>query len=125
MDASFAAMVRKQLGDPDDLTPEQHKAIEARRKAAADMVHKLLNWESMEAMYLKVYRETFTQAEIDGMLEFYATPAGQAVIVKLPLVVRNTLSEMQQRIQQMMPKLQQMARETAEQIKAQGSAKGG
>jgi len=59
------------------------------------------------------------------MLEFYATPAGQAVIVKLPLVVRNTLSEMQQRIQQMMPKLQQMARETAEQIKAQGSAKGG
>jgi len=57
MDASFAAMVRKQLGDRDDLTPEQHKAIEARRKAAADMVHKLLNWESMEAMYLKVYRK--------------------------------------------------------------------
>jgi hypothetical protein len=30
---------------------------------------------------------------------------------------------MQQRVQQMMPKLQEMAKETAEQIKAQGTAK--
>jgi hypothetical protein len=33
------------------------------------------------------------------------------------------MSEMQQRMQQMIPKLQQMAKETAEQVKAQGGAK--
>ena len=123
MDATFASMVKKQLGDQEGLTPEQQKSIETRRKMAADMIAKLLSWDSMEALYLKVYGETFTQSEIDGMLEFYATSAGQAVIAKLPLVVKNTMTEMQQRVQQMMPKLQQMAKEAAEEVKAQGPAK--
>jgi hypothetical protein len=123
MDTTFAAMVKRELGGQQDLTPEQQKSIEARRKAAADMVRELLNWDSMDALYLKVYQETFSQSEIDGMLVFYSTPAGQAVIAKLPLVAKNTMSEMQQRVQQMMPKLQEMARETAEQVKAQGPAK--
>jgi uncharacterized protein len=123
MDTSFAAMVKKQLGDEQELTPEQQQAIEARRKAAADMIRSLLSWDSMEPLYLKVYEETFSQSEIDGMLEFYATAAGQAVIAKLPLAAKNTMSEMQQRVQQMIPKLQQMARETAEQVKTQGPPK--
>lgn len=123
MDATFAAMVKQQVGDQQNLTPEQQQAIEARRKAAADMVKKLLSWDSMEALYLKVYQETFTQSEVDGMLEFYSTPAGQAVIAKLPLAAKNTASEMQQRIRQMLPKLQQMAKEAADEVKSPGSAK--
>jgi hypothetical protein len=126
MDATFDAMVRKQLGAQQDLTPEQQKSLETRRRTAADMIAKLLSWDSMEALYLKVYGETFTQAEIDGMLKFYATPAGQAVIAKLPLVAKNTMSEMQQRVQQMMPKLQQLAKETAEEVKGpEPATKGG
>jgi uncharacterized protein len=125
MDAAFAGMVKRQVGDQQDLTPEQQKSLEARRKAAADMVSKLLSWDSMGPLYLKVYQETFTQAEVDGMLEFYSTPAGQAVIAKLPLAAKNTMSEMQQRVQEMMPKLQQMASETAEEVKAQAPARKG
>jgi hypothetical protein len=41
----------------------------------------------------------------------------------MPLAAKNTLSEMQQRMQQMIPKLQQMAKEAAEAVKAQGPAK--
>jgi hypothetical protein len=123
MDANYAAMVKRELGGQEALTPEQQKSIETRRKAATDMIRKLLSWDSMDALYLKVYQETFSQTEIDGMLEFYSTPTGQAVIAKLPLVAKNAMSEMQQRVQQMMPKLQEMAKETAEQIKAQGTAK--
>ena len=123
MDANYAAMVKRELGGPQNLTPEQQNSIDTRRKAATDMIRKLLSWDSMDALYLKVYQETFSQTEIDGMLEFYSTPAGQAVIAKLPLAAKNTMSEMQQRVQQMMPKLQEMAKETAEQVKAQGPAK--
>ena len=125
MDATFDAMVKQQLGGQQELTPEQQKSLEARRKAAREMIANLLNWDSMETLYLKVYGETFTQSEIDGMLKFYATPAGQAVIAKLPLVAKNTMSEMQQRVRQMMPKLQQMAKETAEEVKAPEPAKKG
>lgn len=122
MDAMFANMVKKQL-EGQDLTPEQQKAIETRQQAAANMVKELLSWDSMERLYLKVYGETFTQEEIDGMTAFYASPAGHAMIAKLPLAVKNTMSEMQERVQQMMPKLQQMAKEAAEEVKSQGAAK--
>jgi uncharacterized protein len=122
MDGMFDSMVQKQL-EGQNVTPEQRQEIEARRKVAGDMIKDLLKWDSMESLYLKVYEDTFTQEEIDGMAAFYASPAGRAVIAKLPLAAKNTLSEMQQRMQQMIPKLQQMAREAAEAVKAQGPAK--
>ena len=122
MDGMFDSMVKKQL-EGQDVTPEQRQAIEARRKAASDMVKELLSWDSMESLYLKVYEDTFTQEEIDGMVAFYSSPAGRAVIAKMPLAAKNSLSEMQQRMQQMIPKLQQMAKEAAEAAKAQAPAK--
>lgn len=122
MSTMFDSTVSREL-DGQSLTPEQLSAIEERRKAAADMINKLMDWDSMERLYLKVYTETFTQSEIDGMTAFYASPAGHAVIVKMPLAVKNTMSEMQQRMQQLVPKLQQMAKEAAEQAKSQRPAK--
>ena len=122
MDTLFDGLVKKQL-EGENVSSEQQQAIRERRKAAEGMVKELLSWESMERLYLKVYAETFTQSEIDGMIAFYSTQTGRAVIAKLPLATRNTMSEMQQRMQQMIPKLQQMAKETAEEVKKQGAAK--
>lgn len=124
MDSMFDGMLKKQL-EGRDLTPEQQKSLQDRQQAAREMIKQLLSWDSMEALYLKVYGDTFTQEEIDGMTAFYASPTGHAVIAKLPLVSKNTMIEMQQRMQQMMPKLQQMAKETADQIKAQDPPKKG
>ena len=121
MDTLFDGMVDRQL-QGQDITQEQRQAIDARRKAAQGMIKELLNWDSMEALYLKVYTDTFTQEEIDGMTAFYASPAGHAVIAKMPLAAKNTMIEMQQRMKDMIPKLQQMAKEAAEQVK-QGPAK--
>jgi uncharacterized protein len=122
MDGMFAGMLKKQL-DGQELTPEQQRAIEERQLAARNEIKDLLSWDSMERLYLKVYSETFTQAEVDGMIGFYSSPTGQAVIAKLPLATKNSMAEMQQRVQQMMPKLQQMAKDAAEQVKAQATAK--
>jgi hypothetical protein len=122
MDSMFSESVKKQL-EGQSLTPEQERALDARRKAAADMVKELLSWDAMERLYLKVYTETFTQSEIDGMNDFYSSPAGRAVIAKIPLAAKNTMSEIQQRMQQMVPKLQQMAKEAAEAAKAPAPAK--
>ena len=80
MDGMFDSMVKKRL-EVQDVTPEQRQAIEARRKAASDMVKELLSWDSMESLYLKVYEDTFTQEEIDGMIAFYSSLAGRATSV--------------------------------------------
>ena len=57
------------------------------------------------------------------MIGFYSSPTGQAVIAKLPQATKSSMAEIQSRVQQMMPKLQQMAKDAAEQVKAQGAAK--
>jgi uncharacterized protein len=117
VDSMYAGMVGKIL-EGKDLTPEQQQQIQARREKARDLFKQMFSWDSMERFYMKVYGETFTQSEVDGMTAFYSSPAGQAVIVKLPLAMRNSMAMMQERMQSLVPQLQQMAKETAEQIKA-------
>jgi hypothetical protein len=118
VDSMFDGMVNKLL-DKKDLTPEQQKEIQARREKARDLFKEMLSWDSMERFYMKVYGETFTQSEIDGMTDFYSSPTGHAVIVKMPLAVRNSMAEMHEHMKSLLPKLQEMAKETAEQVKAQ------
>jgi hypothetical protein len=120
VDAMYTGMINKLL-EGKTVTPAQKKTIEASRAKMHDMFKEVLGWDSMERLYLKVYAETFTQSEIDGMTAFYSSPTGHAVIVKLPLAMQNSMSEMQERMRQMAPKIEQLAKETAEEIKAQGA----
>ena len=124
VDSMFDGMVNKLL-EGKDLTPEQQKEIQARREKARDLCKQMLSRDSMERVFMKVYAETFTQSEIDAMTAFYSSPAGHAVMVKLPLVAKNSMAAMQEQMKSLVPQLQQMAKETAEQIKAQdaGTAK--
>jgi uncharacterized protein len=124
MDAMFDNIVNKQL-DGQNITPEQQKRIAASRQAMQEMRKDLLSWESLEELYLKVYEESFSQQEVDGMTAFYTSPTGQAVIAKMPLVVKNSMSEMQQRVRDVIPKIQQMARDAADQVKSQAPKKSG
>ena len=61
---------------------------------------------------------TFTRRQrlpiIQGMLAFYRTPAGQAVIEKMPLVMQNTMQAVQERMGAMMPAMQKMIAEEME-----------
>ena len=117
MDGMFDNMLNKQL-EGQNITPEQQKQLEARRNAARDMVKDLLSWDAMESLYLKVYGDTFSQREIDAMTAFYTSPAGQAVIAKMPLATKNSMAEMQQRVREMIPKIQQMAKDAADHVKS-------
>lgn len=83
-----------------------------------------LSWDKMEPLYIEVYEKSFTQSEIDGMLAFYKSPAGVAVIKKLPMVVQQTMVAMQQRMGPMMQRMQKTIAETAQQIEAKGGKEG-
>jgi hypothetical protein len=120
VDAMYKGMINKAL-EGKSVPPEKQEVLEASRAKMMKIMKEMLSWESMEHLYLKVYADTFTQTEIDDMTAFYSSPAGHAVIVKLPLAMRNTMTEMQERMKELVPKMEQLAKETAEQIKAQGA----
>ena len=68
----------------------------------------MLDWGKLEPMYVRIYQKSLTQQDVDGMVAFYQTPSGQALINKMPLVMENTMTEMQQMMQPMMQRIRRM-----------------
>ena len=104
-----------------EIPHEQQQLIDAMRANMTKLMRDEFNWDTMQPIYLQVYRDTFSQAEVNSMIAFYGSPTGQAVAKKLPLALQNTMTIMQQRTAALMPKIQQMVRDTAEQIRAENA----
>ncbi|HZZ18028.1 MAG TPA: DUF2059 domain-containing protein [Opitutaceae bacterium] len=97
-------------------TPEQQKVIdELSKKITADIAAQL-SWENMKPLYSQVYTETFTQEEIDGLVQFYQSPIGKVFVSKVPQVMDKTQILMQSRITPLMRNLQSEVAQSAKQI---------
>ncbi len=112
MDAYLTTMLNKML-EGKTISEKRQQSIDKLRQSVSDLMRENFNWASMEPMYLEVYEKTFSQAEVNSMITFYSSPEGSAVVQKLPLVMQNTLSIMQQHMQQLLPKIQKMAKDAA------------
>lgn len=108
-----------------DVPPKVQKDIDKRQAEVVAFMKELLDWNKLEPMYLRIYQKTFTQQEIDGMIAFYKTPAGQAVISKMPAAMQNTMDEMQQMMAPVMQKMQRMQQDVVAEMKAESQKKGG
>jgi uncharacterized protein len=100
------------------LSAEQQKIADKMNTKMMALMRDELSWDKLEPLYLSVYQKSFTQAELDGMLAFYKTPAGTAMIKKMPVVLAQTMSAMQQKMGPMMQKIQQAVQETVAEIEA-------
>ena len=115
--ASMDITMKQLLGDQ-KLTEQQQKQMDEIRTKVVAIMQEELSWEFMESMMMQVYTKTFTQEEIDGMLAFYASPAGRSVITKMPVAMQHSMEIMQERMSTMIPKLQQMQKEMVAQVQA-------
>ena len=106
------------------VSPKVQKDIDRRRAELVAMMKELLDWKKLEPMYVRIYQKTFSQQEVDGMLAFYRTPAGQAVLSKMPTAMQNTIDEIQASMAPVMQKMQQMQQEVVAEIKAESKNKG-
>jgi uncharacterized protein len=98
----------------------QKKIVEELQTRIMALVKEQLNWTDLEPIMIEVYRDTFTQHEIDGILKFYRSQAGQAVINKLPTATQESMARIQSRVNALTPKIMELEKETAAQIKAAG-----
>lgn len=117
MDSMMKASMKQASADQ-ALTAEQEKVMLETQEKLTGLVKDELKWEALEPMFLDIYQKSFTQKEVDGMLSFYKSPAGQAVIKKMPQVMQTTMQIMQARMSKLLPKIQQITDEGAEKMKA-------
>jgi uncharacterized protein len=121
VDTLMATAVRSaQQGQP--LTPERQAVIDRMKSKMAGVVSEVLSWETLEPIYVRTYRASLTQDELDGMIAFYSSAAGQAFIKKMPLIMQNVMGEMQgvmKPMQQKMAEIQQQAIQELKNLNAQ------
>ena len=90
-----------------ELSDADREKLQAMVERTNERIVDALAWEKLESLYRDIYRKTFTGAEIDSMVEFYGSPAGQAVLDKMPLLMQNTMAAMQELIVPMLQQLEQ------------------
>lgn len=93
------------------LSAEQQRAIELAPARLALLLRQELSWAAMKPDHIEVYRSSFDQAEIDGLIAFYESPIGQAFVAKMPQIVQKSMQASQARVQGFVPRLQAAMRE--------------
>lgn len=99
-------------------TAKQQEALDGLRTQVIALMQSEMSWERMEPLMIDMYRQTFTEEEVAGMLQFYRSPAGKAVIEKMPLVMQRSMVMMQEVMKTMVPRLQQIQAEFTEKLKS-------
>ena len=83
-----------------------------------------VGWEQLHPMLLTLYADSFTDADLDGIIAFYKSPAGQALVAKMPQVASKTTGMVQDRIKELQPKLATLTQSYAEKLKLSPPAAG-
>jgi uncharacterized protein len=120
IETSLRAGVQHELaGQP--LNAQQNAIMGQMQDKLVALMHGEMDWKRMEPQIIELYRNTFSQREVDGMLKWYTSPLGKAVVAKLPLVTQQMSDYAQERVQDMVPKLMQLQKDTIVQLRAAAS----
>jgi len=87
------------------LSAEQQRLLELVPGRLVAVMREELNWPKMKPLYMEIYRSTFEQDEVDGLIAFYASPAGRAFIDKMPVAMQKVMASVQSTMQSLMPKI--------------------
>ena len=104
------------------LNEKQQAALAAFQSKYSVLVREELSWAKMEPTYIRIYQNSLNQDEIDGMIAFYKTPAGQAVIKKMPALMQQIMAEMPAMMGPLMQKIQPLAQQLQADMKAASEA---
>jgi hypothetical protein len=99
------------------VTPERQAILDRMAAKMSAVVSEMLNWNALLPIYLRTYRDSFTQDEIDGAIKFYKSAAGRAYVKKLPLVMQNVMREMQGFMQPAQEKMMVIQRESMQELR--------
>ena len=103
------------------MNADQQKIRDDMQAKLIAMMKEELNWSSLEPVMLEAYRGSYTQKDVDALIKFYASPAGQSIADKMPAVNQQTSQLMQQRMRTLMPRIVELEKGTAKRMKEAGT----
>lgn len=110
--ASQRQMVQ-QMTAGQDLDEQDRARLDRILKITSIRMAEALAWEKMEPLYRNIYGQTFTGEDVEAMIGFYESPAGQKTIDKMPQLMQNTMQAVQQLV---VPVLEQLEQDIAAEL---------
>jgi len=97
--------------------PESSKAVTDRvLKACNEIIISKLSWTSMEAQYIRIYMQVFTEEEVRGMTAFYQSPLGQKVMDKTPALMTEIMQMTTRKMGEVMPEIEAASQKAADEV---------
>jgi hypothetical protein len=88
------------------LDADQQKAYDEFQQNLVDLIRASMSWKALEPDFVKMYSDAYNEEEIDGILAFYHTSAGRAMLAKTPELTERSITISQQRMAEISPKIQ-------------------
>jgi hypothetical protein len=105
-----------------NVPPEMRADFEAFQQKVMDEVNRMFDVGQLKGDLTRIYSETFTKQELDGISAFYDTPLGQTLLAKQPEVQEKMQAAMLPRMAELGPKIQKMSQEFGAAVRAKKAA---
>jgi uncharacterized protein len=122
MDAMISSSI-KEASQGQTITPERQAVLDRMREKIVAAYDEAYNGQAMQMVMVRVYQATYTQDDVDGLIAFYKTPAGQALINKSPLMMQNMMDEMRALMRPMIQRIGQIKKEAEQEMKEPPASK--
>lgn len=74
--------------------PLAQRIVERTMEKYTAFSYELFDWSKWEKKYIDLYEELFSEAELEGIIAFYKTDAGRAMIRVTPIMAKRMQQEM-------------------------------
>jgi len=105
----------KQLGG-NTVKPEDQAKLDEFQKKAFDLIQSQMGWKALEPDYVDIYAKNFTDEQLDAILVFYKSPAGVALVEKLPTLTAEGSQLAQAKMTALQPQLRQLIQEYSKSV---------
>jgi len=105
------------------LSPDMQKEVGAMQDKVAGIVSDAVAWDKLKPPYLKLYLDAYSEEELDGIVAFYKSPAGQAMVTKTPELMTKASDIVRQKIAEVQPDLAKIVSDFASQTRQRAGDK--
>ena len=89
----------------------QEKAFAEFQDKLQAILSEAFAWEKLKPDFVKLIAQTYTETELDGLIDFYKSPTGQAMVAKSPELMKKGSELGRQRVIEAAPQLQKLLRD--------------
>jgi hypothetical protein len=108
------------------LFPDGATLTAAQKKESADFQAKIealvtdsFSWNALKPEYVKLYADTYTYEDLDGIINFYQSSVGQKMLASTPALMKQSSTIAMNHMQEVQPRMRQMLEDFQKQLQAE------